>query len=126
MSIRRLIVAAVIAAALAGGAAFAAAQTLTSRSLAAGHVAVARCDATPTWTYSFGKNAGGQVTSVTVTDVDAGCFGGAMSLALKPVNAIGGPVSVSSCAATCSVTVPLTSNPLPSQVTSVLAVVVGP
>jgi hypothetical protein len=126
LSIRRLLVAIAGASSLAAATAFAAGLTTTSARLASGTDTVARCDLTPTFTYAFLKNASGQVTSVTVSDIDAGCAGAKLSLAVRPAEVTGGPVTVVTCAATCAATVPLTSSPLPAQVTSVVAVMVGP
>ncbi|MEX2294382.1 MAG: hypothetical protein WD691_11395 [Acidimicrobiales bacterium] len=112
--------------ALAATGAFAAGLTTTSDTLASGTTAVARCDATPAWIYTFAKNASEEVIAVTVSDIDAGCAGGALSLALEPIGATGGPVTISSCSVTCDATVPLSTSALPDQATSVAAIIEGP
>lgn len=126
MSFRPLLIAAVLATALSAAGADASGGLFHSDALTSGTAAVARCDTTPTWAYTFAKNANGQVTSVTVAAIDAGCLGGAIQLRANPAGASGGPVPISSCTATCSVVVPLSPSALPSQVTSIVAVIVGP
>ncbi len=126
MVVRRLLVAVVAAAVLSAAAAHANSGAVASTSLASGSSAVARCDTTPTWIYTFVKNTGGEVTSVSVSDIDAACAGAKLSLAAQPAGATGGPITLTGCGATCTASVPLSSTPLPAQVTSVLAVIVGP
>lgn len=126
VTLRRTLVVIAFAGVLSATAAYAAGSATTSSTLASGSDTVARCDNTPVFTYTFAKSASGLVTSVTVADIDAACAGGRLSLALRPAHVTGGPTMITACAATCSVTVPLASNPLPSQATSVVAVIVGP
>ena len=110
-------------------AAFAASGSFSSQSVAAGLGSVAACDGAPAWAYSFGKNANGQVSSVSITNIAAACSGGSMQVTLAgPVLASNGTATVSpACGGTCSVTVPFSSGLLfPSEITAANALIVGP
>ena len=110
-------------------AAFAAGGTFSSQSVAAGLGSVAVCDPAPSWTYSFGKNANGQVSSVLISNIAATCSGGSMQVTLAgPVLASNGtPTVIPACGGTCTVTVGFSSGLLfPSQITAANALIVGP
>lgn len=126
MSIRRYATIGAALLTLSGVGAFAADGTVTSDTLAAGTTVVARCDTTPTFDYGFTKGSGALVTSVTVSAIDSACTGGKLSLAVRPANATGGPVTLTGCSTTCSATVTLSSPTLPADITSVVVSIVGP
>ena len=111
--------------------AFAAGLNETAQTLASGTSVVARCDTTPNdWTYgSFTKNASGQVTGVTISDIAPTCESGALSLTLTDgvASSSGGPSTIASCTeSACSVAIVLSTPLYPSQITSATAVIAGP
>jgi len=129
MSVRRVGLALFAAGALFAVAAFGAGLTSSDQHLAAGTQAVARCDGSPAWSFSYGKNANGQVTSVTVSSISAACQNGSMSVTLTDGTnaASGGPSTIMSCPTSCSITFSSLSSALyPAQITTVKAVIVGP
>lgn len=130
MRLRRLVLGLAVATALAAVSAFAAGLNDTAQTLASGTRVVATCDPTPDdWTYgSFTKNANGQVTDVTISNIAATCRNGSLSLRLGDgVNvSSGGPSSITTCAATCSVAMPVSPPLYPAQITSAKAIVTGP
>jgi len=79
---RRVLVA-VLVATVVGGASYAFAATLltTSKSLAAGKAAVTPCDSDG-FTYTRTLNSSKNVTSVTVSGINAACSGGTLKLTL--------------------------------------------
>lgn len=103
--------------------------SFSSQTLGAGVAAVGSCDASSTWTYSFGKDADGHMSSIRIANIGPGCLGGSMHLTLVgPVGvATGTPVGITDCSARCSVDVAFASGRLyPSQIASVDALIVGP
>ena len=125
MSVRRLAAALVAARSMAALGAFAAGSSVESDTLASGTDAVTGCDTTPTWTYTFGKNTDGYVTTVTVGAIDAACDGGALEIAVEPGGATGA-APVTGCASTCSVSVNLNTPLAPDDVDDVDTIVLGP
>jgi hypothetical protein len=105
--------------------AFAAGASVESDTLASGSDAVARCDSTPDWTYTFVKNVDGYVVSVSVGAIDAACSGGQLSIAVEPGGAEGS-ASVSGCTTTCSASVTLDAPLAPDDVDEVDAIILGP
>ena len=123
-------VAAVISALTAGvSIAFATTASVSGQSVTAGIGSVSVCDPAPAWSYAFAKNSNGQVNSVEITNIDVTCAGGSMQVTLAgPVlSSTGTPTPISSCVATCAVTVPFIVDLLyPSQITAANALIVGP
>ena len=113
---------------VAGAIAWASTSVVQSTDLASGLGTVAACDHAPHWSYTFSKDTTGRVSDVHVTGIASSCLGGSMHLALVGPSYVadGESVTITTCATSCSVTVPFTLGPLPSQVTTVDAVVVGP
>lgn len=115
---------------MAAVSAFAAGLNDTAQTLASGTHVVAKCDTTPNdWVYgSFTKNANGQVTGLTISNIASSCLNGSLSLTLTDgVNvSSGGPTSITTCAATCSVVMAVSPPLYPSQITSATAIVIGP
>ena len=116
---------------LLGGitAAFAATAPVTSASVSGGLGTVATCDPSPAWSYAFGKNVDGQVSSLQITNIALTCAGGSMqvSLAGPTLSSVGTPTVISACSGTCSVIVPFSTGLLfPADITSANALIVGP
>lgn len=116
---------------LLGGvtAAFAANAPVNSATVSGGFGTVGACDPAPSWSYAFGKNVNGQVTSLHITEIALSCSGGSMqvSLAGPSLSSVGTPTEISSCSGACSVTVPFTTGLLfPADITSTNALIVGP
>lgn len=78
---RTLLPLSLLVGALLAGSAAGAASVLTSRPLGAGRAIVARCD-TDGFSFTNTLDPSGNVTSVTVSGVNAACAGGALSLTL--------------------------------------------
>ena len=116
---------------LLGGitAAFAATAPVTSASVSGGLGTVATCDPSPAWSYAFGKNVDGQVSSLQITNIAPSCAGGSMqvSVAGPTLSSVGTPTVISACSGTCSVIVPFSTGLLfPADITSANALIVGP
>lgn len=111
-----------------GAVAWAANSAVQSTDLAEGFGSVAACDHVPNWSYTFSKDGSGRVSDVHVTGIAASCVGGSMRLTLTGPSyaAVADPVTITSCPTTCSVTVPFAAGPLPAQVTTANALIVGP
>jgi len=110
-------------------AAFAHSTSPSSHEVAGGFSLVAACDPAPSWSYSFGKNSNGQVTTVEISAIDVSCAGGSMQISLAgPLGwAVGSPTLISDCSATCSVLVPFGTDLLfPSEVNAAHALIAGP
>lgn len=120
----------IVAAIVAGGAvAYAATAPVTASSITSAVGAVSACDPSNAWTHQFTKDVDGRVASVQIGGIASACNGGIVRLTLVgPTSSTSAdPVTISSCASTCTVAVPIvTGRPYPSAVTSVHAVVVGP
>lgn len=110
-------------------AAFATGGSFTGQSVAGGLGSVATCDSSPAWLYSFTKNASGQVSAVSISNISAACTGGSMQVTLAGLSLAsnGTATVIPVCAGTCSVTVPFSSGLLfPSEITAANALIVGP
>lgn len=110
-------------------AAFAATSPVTNASVSGGLGSVAACDPAPSWSYAFGKNVDGQVSSLQITNIALTCAGGSMqvSVAGPTLSSVGTPTEISACSGTCSVTVPFSTGLLfPADITSANALIVGP
>jgi hypothetical protein len=110
-------------------AAFAATAPVMSATVSGGLGSVAACDPAPSWSYGFGKNADGQVTSLHITNIAMSCAGGSMqvSLAGPTLSSVGTPTEIPACSGTCSVIVPFSTGLLfPVDITSANALIVGP
>jgi hypothetical protein len=100
----------------------------TSRSLGAGTVTIAACDANG-FAYRYAIDTGGQIVSVTVDSIAAGCAGGTLrvTLANSAAAAIGsGAVALPSISFSGTVTVALSPTPQSSLVASAYAAIEGP
>jgi hypothetical protein len=119
-----------ILAATAASAVFAAAAglTLASARLGAGGTAVSTCDSDG-FTFQNTLDLSGAVTSVTVSGINAACAGGSLNLTLANFSgaSIGsGSASLPASGFTGSVTVSISPQPQPNQVSRYVATVTGP
>jgi hypothetical protein len=104
----------------------AAAMGLSSYDLGAGNSSVTSCDNAFTID-ALGYNGSGQITTVTVGDIDVDCFGGELTVQLTKADnssagGVGGPVTVT----TAQATVTLASPANPSDVAHEVIIIVGP
>lgn len=128
MYVRRLAVALVAASSMAATGAFAAGSSVVSDTLASGSEPVTACDGSPTWGYDFAKDAStGEVTSISVTEIDPGCNGGQLTVNIEPAGAeASAMLGTADCSVSCTKVVTFASPLLPDDVDHVDAIIVGP
>jgi hypothetical protein len=122
----RLLAAALWGVSLIVAGAVAAGLPTTARSLGAGTAALIPCDANG-YSVTYQQNASGQLTSVTLVNVNAGCAGGTARVTLLDGTSIvgSGTATFPSTGFSGSVVVSLSSTVDPSSVTKTSAVIDG-
>ena len=122
----RLLAAALWGVSLIVGGAVATGLPTTAKSLGAGTAALVPCDGNG-FSVTYQQNASGQLTSVTLGGISAGCAGGTARVSLLNGSSVlgSGTASLPSSGFTGSVVVTLPSTVNPSSVTRTAAVIDG-
>lgn len=127
MKLNRVMFVAMVTFGLGSVSAFAAHLSLSNNTLGAGTTAVVRCDNPANWTYTYTKNANGQVTNITVGNIANTCTNG--NLSLTSTDSSGNNASSSSSPilfTSSSVNVTLSTPEYPATLTNLAIVVTGP